>query len=343
MIQQVDPLTYRDWNEHVLSSPQGSIFHSTHWLQVLQASYGYQNYYLACFKNKQLTALLPFMHIKSWVTGVRGVSLPFSDYCAPMSEASISSTEMLTHVMPVARQQQWQYWEVRGEAPWLQGMPPYTSYQRHLLALDRSEEALFSRLRSNYRAKIRKAQANGLSVAMLRSPDAMDEYYRLHCATRKRQGVPPQPAYFFRYIHEYLIAKHMGFITLVSYRGQVIAGAIFFVFGGHALYKFGASATAYQQVYPNYVLFWHTIQWLCRQGYVDLCFGRTAPEHSGLIQFKEGWGAQSSKIHYYRYSLKTSSFLQHVQRGADLGAKICHKMPMPLLQFAGALFYKHVG
>src|SRR5712691_9090357 len=78
-MKQVDPLIYRDWNEHVLATPHASIFHSTHWLRVLQASYGYQPYYFACFKGQQLTALLPLMEVKSWITGVRGVSLPFAD------------------------------------------------------------------------------------------------------------------------------------------------------------------------------------------------------------------------------------------------------------------------
>src|SRR5215475_1414626 len=126
-------------------------------------------------------------------------------------------------------------------------------------------------MRSNYRGRIKKACGNDLVVAMLYFPAVMVEYYRLHCLTRKRHGLPPQPATFFQKIQEHIIAGNFGFVTLVSYKGRNIAGAVFFTFGHRAMYKFGASEIAYQHLYPNYLLFWHVILWLCRNNYQELC------------------------------------------------------------------------
>jgi hypothetical protein len=244
-MQQVDPLTYRDWNEHVLATPQASIFHSTNWLRVLQASYGYQLYYLACFKGPQLTTLLPFMEVKSWITGVRGVSLPFSDYCEPISDESTSYLEMLVQVIRIARRHKWKYIEMRGGNDLLRGISPYTFYYRHLLVLQKDEAKMFSRLRSNYRARIKKARASDLTVTILRSSEAMTAYYRLHCLTRKRQGLPPQPACFFQHIQEHLIANNLGFVALVSHHRNHVAGGIFLSFGHRVIYKFGATDRRY--------------------------------------------------------------------------------------------------
>ncbi len=288
-MQLVDPLTYRDWNEHLLATPQSSIFHSTNWLRVLQASYGYQPYYFACFKGQQLSALLPFMEVKSWITGVRGVSLPFSDYCEPISDESTSYPEVLEQVIMAARQQKWRFLEVRGGDALWRGISPYTFYYRHLLALHKDEAQVFSKLRSNYRAKIRKARASDLTVTILRSPEAMAAYYRLHCLTRKRQGLPPQPACFFQNIQEHIIAKNFGFVTLVSHKGTNMAGAVFFSFGHRAMYKFGASNMLYKDLYPNHLL------------------------------------------------------LQNVNHWSEAGSKIWQKMPITLLQLAGAVLYKHMG
>src|SRR5262245_9635121 len=149
-MQQVDPLTYPDWNDGLLATPDASIFHTTHWLRVLQETYGYRPYYFGCFKERHLTALLPLMEVKSWVTGVRGVSLPFSDYCEPI-RATPTAPEFLAPVMRVARQQQWQFLEMRGGGALFQGVSPSMSYARHSVVLHGDEEALFSRLRSNYR------------------------------------------------------------------------------------------------------------------------------------------------------------------------------------------------
>jgi len=342
-MQLVDPLTYRDWNEHLLATPQSSIFHSTNWLRVLQASYGYQPYYFACFKGQQLSALLPFMEVKSWITGVRGVSLPFSDYCEPISDESTSYPEVLEQVIMAARQQKWRFLEVRGGDALWRGISPYTFYYRHLLAIHKDEAQVFSKLRSNYRAKIRKARASDLTVTILRSPEAMAAYYRLHCLTRKRQGLPPQPACFFQNIQEHIIAKNLGCVTLVSHKGQNVAGAVFFSFGNRAIYKFGASDILYQDLYPNYLLFWHMIQWLCYHDYTELCFGRSAPNNTGLVQFKDGWATNKSRISYYKYNLRTASFVQNVNHWSEADSKIWQKMPITLLKLAGSVLYKHIG
>src|SRR5262245_24322947 len=147
-MQQVDPLSYSDWNDRLLTTQHASIFHTTHWLRVLHEAYGYRPYYFACFTAQHLTALLPFMEVKSWVTGVRGVSLPFSDYCEPIV-ATPTAPEILAPVLRVARQRQWQCLEMRGGGALLQDVSPYTSYTRHRIVLQGDEEAVFSRLRSN--------------------------------------------------------------------------------------------------------------------------------------------------------------------------------------------------
>jgi hypothetical protein len=180
-------------------------------------------------------------------------------------------------------------------------------------------------------------------VTILRSPEAMAAYYRLHCLTRKRQGLPPQPTCFFQNIQEHIIAKNFGFVTLVSYKGTNIAGAVFFSFGHQAMYKFGASNMLYKDLYPNHLLLWHVILWLYSHDYTELCFGRSAPNNTGLVQFKDGWGANKSRISYYRYDLKTASFVQNINHWSKAGFKIGQKMPITLLQLAGSLLYKHIG
>ena len=342
-IRPVDPLTSPDWNTSLLAAPSASLFHTTHWLRVLQESYGYRPYYFACFQEQQLTVLLPFMEVKSWITGTRGVSLPFTDYCEPIVDSTTAPSALLAPVVRAAQERQWKFLEVRGGDALFQDVSPYTSYFHHSLALGTNEADIFARLRSNYRGRIKKASKHDLAVAIFRSPEAMAEYYRLHCLTRQRHGLPPQPAYFFQKIQEHIIAHNFGFVTLVSYKGRTIAGAVFFTFGQRAMYKFGASEIAYQHLYPNYALFWHVIQWLCHNNYQELCFGRTAQSNEGLIQFKDGWGTRRTCINYYRYDVKAMAFVQISQDQDDAGLRLCRRMPLALLRLAGSLLYKHIG
>ncbi|NIT60124.1 MAG: GNAT family N-acetyltransferase [Aliifodinibius sp.] len=342
-LRVIDPFAYADWNDSMLTTPRYSIFHTINWLRVLQESYGYQPYYFASFNWNKLVVLLPFMEVKSWITGTRGVSLPFSDYCEPIIEDKDLISELFDQVIATARQLRWKYIEMKGGDELFHSASPWICYYRHVLALNSNEDQIFSRLRSNYRLKIRKALKNDLKIRILGSSEALAEYYRLHCLTRKRHGLPPQPIIFFKKIYEHVISKNLGFVILVSNQGRNFAGAIFFHFGDRAIYKFGASDMSYQHLHPNYLMFWSAIQWLCQNGYRELCFGKTAPNNKGLIQFKDGWGTDKHQIIYYKYEVKTDSLVRNTKKTNESGHFIFKKMPIPLLRIMGSLLYRHVG
>jgi CelD/BcsL family acetyltransferase involved in cellulose biosynthesis len=342
-VQTVDPYLWADWNERLLDLPRASIFHTTHWLKVLQETYGYRSWYFVCRDQGRLTTLLPFLEVRSWLTGVRGVSLPFSDYCEPIVEEGTSYRALLEQVSMPARQQGWKYLEVRGGEALFRGVSPYATYYRHTLRIHDTEAKNFSRLRSNYRSKIRKASQYDLAVHLHRTPDAVAAYYRLHCLTRKRHGTPPQPVRFFENIREHIMANDGGFVGLVSHHGRPVAGAVFFTFGRRAVYKFGASDPESHHLYATYLLFWQVIAWLCGHGFTELCFGRTDLGQAGLVQFKDGWGAQKHLLHYYRYNLKAGAFIQQARQAAAGGSGLLKKLPIPLLKLTGSVLYPHLG
>jgi hypothetical protein len=342
-MQEVDPLTYPDWNERLLGAPHASIFHTVNWLRVLQEAYGYRSHYFADLAGPQPLVLLPFLEVKSWLTGVRGVSLPFSDYCEPLVDETARYPALLEQVVGAARRLRWKCLEMRGGDALLPGVPPYTVYYRHTLMLREQAADVFARLRSNYRAKIRKAGRNTLTVHVLRSPDAMAEYYRLHCLTRKRHGLPPQPALFFKKIHEHVVAKNFGVVVLVSHQGHYVSGAVFLYFGSRALYKFGASDIKYRHLYPVYWLFWQTIQWLIQHGVKELCFGRTEKSHQGLVHFKDGWGTNKSHLQYFKFDVRTGCFVQAAKASTHRGFRLLQRMPVTLLKWTGAALYPHLG
>src|SRR3990167_10276631 len=80
-LEIINPLVYPDWDKLVLSTPNYSFFLSSAWARVLHETYKYKPLYFTLIKNNKLSALIPFMEVGSILTGKRGVSLPFSDYC----------------------------------------------------------------------------------------------------------------------------------------------------------------------------------------------------------------------------------------------------------------------
>lgn len=340
---RINPLNFEGWNDLILATPGYSFFHSANWAQVLIETYGYSPCYYALLRENKLAVLLPLMQINSRITGKRAVCLPFSDYCFPIINGSIDHRKFLQQVITEGKKAHWKYIEIRGEELSPQGILPSSVYYRHTLPLAAGEEQIYSRLRSNYRSKLRKAENNGVKVNIYRSPEALEEYYRLHCKTRKRHGFPPQPLRFFRKINEHIVSQNLGFMALASLKSRTIAGAVYFQFGNQAIYKFGASDPDYQHLFANYLIMWKAIRWAFQNEYREFCFGKTDVGQDGLIQFKDGWGADKQQLKYYRYNLKTGRFLQDQQTSNGRGYFIFRKMPIPILKMAGNLLYRHIG
>ena len=66
------------------------------------------------------------------------------------------------------------------------------------------------------RRALRKAGHSGVTTRISTSWDAMLVFHRLHLATRRRHGVPPQPLAFFRNIQREILASGHGFIVIAE-------------------------------------------------------------------------------------------------------------------------------
>ncbi len=342
-LEIINPIEYPGWDDLLLSQPDYSFFHSSQWARVLHDSYGYQPCYFAVVDHKKLSACVPVMEVRSALTGTRGVSLPFSDYCIPLVPAAFSLDDLFCGLVHYGAEAGWQTIEMRGGEKLPRHWPGHSTYYGHTLDLRFPEWALFSNLRDSTRRNIRKAKREGVTVVVGTGPETTEEFYRLNCITRKAHGLPPQPLYFFKNIHKHVIAKGHGHIALARYNGNSIAGAVYFHFGEKVLYKYGASDRRYLHLRPNDLVMWDAITRYRSQGYASLCFGRTEPENAGLRAFKTGWGATESVLRYALYDMKQEQFLLGISDGRTVSAAVMRRMPVPLLKFIGRALYRHVG
>jgi hypothetical protein len=337
----VNPVSRQGWDQMVLATGHHSVFHSSGWAEALVRSYSYHPRYFAVLEGEKLAALVPVMEVDSFITGRRGVSLTFSDYCEPIVGSPEQFHLLLQKVIGHGRKAGWSHVEFRGGQRFLENVPVHATYMGHKLELVPEEEQLLSLFRSSTRRNITKARLEGVVPWITEELKGMEEYYRLHCLTRKRHGLPPQPFQFFRNIHECIIARGHGFVSLASYQGKTVAGAVFFHFGTEALYKFGASDETFQQLRANNLVMWEAIRWYAAHRFSTFCFGRTDCDHTGLRQFKNGWGTKEKPIHYYRYDLGSETYVSGGERGR--WTRFLEKAPPQMLKVLGQLLYRHMG
>ena len=90
----VNPLSIPDWNERILAFPECTVFHTAEWCRLLVETYGHRPCYLQLQDEAGIAALLPMIEVNSWLTGKRGVCLPFADFCRPVAGREAGSWKL---------------------------------------------------------------------------------------------------------------------------------------------------------------------------------------------------------------------------------------------------------
>ena len=339
----LNPLEYPGWDELLLTNSDYSFFHSSSWARVLCESYKYKPLYFTSIDNGKLSALIPVMDVRSPLTGRRGVSLPFTDYCQPIISDKSHFQEIIDNIIVYGKKAEWKYIEYRGGEEYFQDKIHSSFYYMHTLNLTQDEQELLSSFRSSTKRNIKKAIKEGVAIEICNSLESINEFYRLNCITRKHHGLPPQPYYFFLKIYENIISKKKGLVVVAYFQGKTISGAVYFHFGDKAIYKYGASDRNYQRLRPNNLVMWEAIKWYAQNGFKHFSFGRTDLDHEGLLQFKRGWGTYEKTIKYHKYNFKKASFISERSKLAGFQTRIFNVTPIPVLKFVSSMVYKHMG
>jgi CelD/BcsL family acetyltransferase involved in cellulose biosynthesis len=342
-VRRFDPSDDAAWDAELEHCQGATFFHGSAWARVLKETYGFTPAYFAVRQSNRIQTLLPMMEVDSWLTGRRGVSLPFTDECEPLCADAASFKAHFQAAEDLAALRSWRYIECRGGLHLFGDASPSLSYFGHRLDLCGGEGALFERLDSSARRAIRKAEHSGLIVEFSRDIESVREFYKLLCKTRRRHGVPPQPCAFFDAIHRHILAPNKGWLILARVGRRPVAGAVYFQFGRTAIYKFGASDNAFQSLRANNLVMWEAIKHFAREGFENLDFGRTSLTNEGLRNFKLSWGTSERRIDYVRRDMHTGGYVVVGDAASGIKPRILRMLPDPILRLLGSALYKHVA
>ncbi|MDB6093021.1 MAG: hypothetical protein JWM32_583 [Verrucomicrobia bacterium] len=342
-LRAINPLEIPTWDQQVARFSESSFFHSSAWCRVLHHTYGYTPQYLIDGDANGFTSALPLMEVNSWLTGRRGVSLPFTDVVPPLLGNGANFPDFFAAARGWGKSRGWKYLECRGGRALLADAPASTSFLSHTLDLARDEKVVFAGFEESVRRAVRKAEKSGIQIEFSQDTAAMRDFYRLLCKTRQRHGVPPQPWHFFSQIQRQVLAENHGWVVLARHNGTPVAGAVFFQFDRKAIYKFGASDAAFQQLRGNNLVMWNAIQRYIQLGSRSLDFGRTSVGNDGLRKFKLGWGTAEKTADYVRYDLRSGDFVTAADETSGWHTRVFNALPIWISRTIGAALYRHIG
>ncbi len=264
-VYEVDPLGDRRWQRLVERYPYASIFHHVGWLAALKQSYGFEPVaFTTSLPMHDLENGLLFCRIRSWVTGNRIVSLPFSDHCAPLCEPDEKFDSLICHLHTARAGQRWKYLEIRptnesfGDRAKKLGFKSAAKYVLHRVDLEPAVEEIFRRLdKDSVQRRVLRAERVGVVEVCGNSQGLLRDFYQLLVRTRARHKIPPQPYAWFRNL---LNCMGEAADLRIAYMKDVpVAAVLVLQFKDTSYYKYGCSDERFHKLGAMPFLLWRAI------------------------------------------------------------------------------------
>jgi hypothetical protein len=344
-VYKIDPTKDLRWSEFLDKHPDASVFHTSGWLEALQRTYGYEPVvFTTSPPEKELGNGLPFCRITTWLTRRRLVSLPFSDHCTPLVENSTELISLLTSLQREIENDNWNYIEIRAgdlHLPSLAVFEKAKTFYFHKLDLRPSMDDLYRSFHKDcVQRKIQRAEREGLVCEEGREDSLLSKFYHLLLITRRKHGLAPQPARWFKNLIACLGDRVK--IRVASKDGRPIASILTLRHKRVLVYKYGCSDHQFSNLGGTQLLMWKAIQEAKNDQLYEFDMGRSDFDNPGLIAFKDRWGAARSTLFYLRYPLRSSQTTSTAMQG-NVAKYILAHAPDSVLAATGSLLYKYMG
>jgi lipid II:glycine glycyltransferase (peptidoglycan interpeptide bridge formation enzyme) len=296
------------------------------------------------------------MEIRSWLTGNRLGTLPFSDECYALADTPEAARELIATAMRLRDERRLGRYEMRGE-PALSdtagrdgdlavsaGLSSHAHYITYLIPLSRDTEALRLTFQQKMRQMISKSLRGGVRVRRGEGEGDLRECYRLYVLNRKRHGIPPQPYALFATIARRLRDDPEAIVYIAEYRGENVASLLALRYKGVTTGKYEGVDPAYRDAMPIHPLLWTSIRDAAEAGdrYYDM--GRTGMDNVGLNEFKTRWGTERHELPYFYYPageglsvVKSASWKYRAFTG------LFQRLPYAVTVRLGSRIFRHFG
>jgi FemAB-related protein (PEP-CTERM system-associated) len=285
-----------EWDACVQAAPGWTHFHRWGWKSVIEDVFAHECLFLAARDaTGAVLGVLPLVRAKSVLFGDYLVSMPFVNYGGPLgTNAAVHA--LVQEAVNSARERNVDLLELRSR----DALPLESPVSRRkitcLLDLDAGNPiAVWQRLDSNVRRKVRRAQKEGYRVTF--GLDQLDGFYPVFSRHMRDLGTPTLPRRFF----ETLVARFPQdiWIGCVYDHDRPVAGGFGFRWAGEFELTWVSALKESHRSYANMLLYWSFIERAANEGLRIFNFGRCTPD-GGTHRFKQQWGSRDVPLSWYQ-------------------------------------------
>lgn len=299
-IERLASSDHEQWDRFIDASDDGSLFHTTAWMESVRAGFGHRAIYLLAKRDEQIVGVLPLFEIHSLIGGTLLVSVPYGVYGGPIGEDLEALRRLRDETCTLARSIGARAVDLRSvKARWT-GTPVVDRHVTFRKALPRRAADCLDALPRKARAAARIArERHGLAVSF---DDAhLHTVWRLYCANMRRLGSLNYPFAFFDELIRRTPGGHL--VCTVRDGAKPIAGLITFLHKGVAMPYFVGAADEFRHQNVYNLIYLSAMEQAVERGCHTFDFGRSRRDNIGACAFKKNQGFEPTPLEYQLHTV----------------------------------------
>ena len=334
------------WTAFVERHPDANLYHTVLWRDFIAEVFGLQPLYLLAEHAGDICGLLPmFLVERPWLGskfGAKLISLPFDiGSGGPLATDDTVARELAEAAIAIARARRVDYLELRCNAdrPLLAALPLEPS--ESVLISDMplvNEAAVWANVQEDHRKAIRKAERRGITVREATSRADYATFNGIYLRVFRDFGTPPYGDRYFPTLWQNVHPAGGVRLLLAFVDTRCVGGLLLFCWQENLISKFAACLPEAVPLRAYAALYWRAIELGLASGYRRLSWGTSSRDQTGLIEFKERWGARTRPA--VVYALPVRGRPPPMERFYDTShwtRRLWRRLPIPLTRAGGAL------
>lgn len=296
----------RIWNEFVINSNLSHIFQSFEWGE-FKSNFGWEPIRIAFQENGKIKAALQILRRKIPLTKKsffyipRGPILDYKDdevlafVLNFIKRYSKEEHVVIVKISPDISNEDHEVKSTFEKSKFYLSKIQLQHKCTYRIDLSEELEDILAKMESRNRYALRKAERDGVETA---EAGDISVFFDLYEEMNKQKKTHYSSKEYFLKIQDFLVPRRLAKVFIASYKGEVVAGAVIFMFGKKLWYMYGATSLKHRNINSGHLLHWRIIQWAKENNFswYDLQGIPEKVDESdplwGIYLFKRGFGGK---------------------------------------------------
>ncbi|KHT64193.1 peptidoglycan bridge formation protein FemAB [Photobacterium gaetbulicola] len=341
-VRKLTPNEHQLWDKYVDHHPEGSFFHLSGWLDVINSVFGHKHHYLLAEQDTKLVGVLPLFEQKSWLFGHALISTPFCVYGGALSDSASVREKLEAAAYELGCQLNVDYVELRDKNP-IETKGPWVTHCHHAsfeCSIPADPDAILTGVKRKQRAVIRHSQKNQLQWD---NSDKPQECFNLYAESVRNLGTPVFSGKLFTALKD-KFGDRCETLIIQDKDQQPVSGVLSFYYKDQVLPYYGGGKYESRELKSNDFMYFQLMHLAHEKGITHFDFGRSKLD-SGSYIYKKHWGMTEVPLHYRVALVKAKSLpnLSPNNPKYKYFIKLWQKLPLGLSQKVGPFLSKYLG